>query len=125
MKRDDWEGGHRTPFIVRWPGKVNAGITSDQLISLTDIMATCAEITGTKLPNNAAEDSYSFLPVLLGNQGDKPVRQYMMQQTNLLDLSIREGMWKYLDHKGSGGNDYSKGSLVQYQNKDNDPEAKG
>ena len=71
VKRDQWEGGHRTPFIVRWPGKVKAGSTSDQLLSLTDVMATCAEISGAKLPDDAAEDSYNMLPVLLGTQGQE------------------------------------------------------
>ena len=71
VKRDQWEGGHRTPFMVRWPGRVKAGTTSDQLMSLTDVMATCAGIVGAKLPNDAAEDSYNMLPVLLGTQGEE------------------------------------------------------
>ncbi|MCF7958891.1 MAG: arylsulfatase [Phycisphaerae bacterium] len=128
VKRDQWEGGHRTPFIVRWPGKVKAGVTSDQLTSLTDVMATCAEIAGAKLPNDAAEDSFSMLPVLRGRQGDTPVRQYMLQQTPTLALSIREGKWKYLDHQGSGGNNYERigdSSMKPYALKDTDPEAPG
>lgn len=128
VKRDQWEGGHRTPFIVRWPGMVKAGTTSDQLMSLTDVMATCAEIIGTKLPNDAAEDSYSMLPVLLGTQGNKPVRKYMLEQTISLEMSIRDGKWKYLDHKGSGGNDYSREGewgMKPYALKDTDPEAPG
>lgn len=56
MKRDNWEGGHRTPFIVRWPGKVKAGSTSNQLFSQTDITATCAEIVDLNLPGNAADE---------------------------------------------------------------------
>ncbi|MDX1285007.1 MAG: sulfatase-like hydrolase/transferase, partial [Draconibacterium sp.] len=126
MKRDQWEGGHRTPFIVKWPGKVKAGSISNQLFSHVDIMATCAEIVNTKLSNNVAEDSYNFLPVFLGTQGDKPVRKYMVQQTNRLELSIRDGMWKYLDHKGSGGNDYNnKSELAPYKIADNDPDVPG
>ncbi|MHC4883271.1 MAG: sulfatase family protein [Planctomycetota bacterium] len=125
FKRDQWEGGHRTPFIVRWPGKVKAGTTSDQLISLTDVMATCAEIVGAQLPNDAAEDSYDMLPVLLGKQGDGPVRKYMLQQTNSLALSIRDGHWKYLDHKGSGGNNYNRPGLKPYALKDTDSRAPG
>ena len=126
MKRDDWEGGHRTPFIVRWPGKVKAGTTSDQLLSLVDVMATCAALTGSNLPTNAAEDSYNMLPVLLGTQGDKPVRQFMMEETQKLEMSIRRGPWKYLDHKGSGGNDYTvKEYLKPYVLEDTDPNAPG
>jgi arylsulfatase A-like enzyme len=125
LKRDDWEGGHRTPFIVRWPGSVKAGTTTDQLMSLTDVMATCAEIVGAKLPNDAAEDSYNMLPVLLGKQGDKPVRDFMLQQTRSLEMSIRDGDWKYLDHKGSGGNDYTKERLQPYALNNTDLDAPG
>jgi arylsulfatase A-like enzyme len=128
VKRDQWEGGHRTPFIVRWPGKVKAGTTSEQLTSLTDVMATCAEIVGANLPNDAAEDSYSMLDVLLGTQGDKPVRRYMLQQTPTLAMSIRDGKWKYLDHKGSGGNNYDRAgdwSMKPYALKDTNPDAPG
>ena len=125
VKRDQWEGGHRTPFIVRWPGKVPPGTTSDQLLSLTDVMATCAEITGATLPNNAAEDSYNMLPVLLGTQGNTPVRRFMLAQTIFLEMSIRDGQWKYLDHQGSGGNNYSRIKLKPYDLKDTDPQAPG
>jgi arylsulfatase A len=114
MKRDNWEGGHRIPFIVVWPGKVAPGSTCDQTICLTDIMATCAAITGSKLPDDSAEDSFSILPVLLGKDNGKPVRSYTLHQTISLALGIRKGNWKYLDHKGSGGNDYSKGELLPY-----------
>ena len=128
VKRDQWEGGHRTPFIVRWPGKVKAGSTSDQLLSLTDVMATCAEISGAKLPDDAAEDSYNMLPVLLGTQGQEPVRRYLLQQTMSLAMSIRDGQWKYLDHKGSGGNNYQRDGawgMKPYALKNNDPDAPG
>jgi arylsulfatase A-like enzyme len=128
VKRDQWEGGHRTPFIVRWPGKIKAGTASDQLLSLTDVMATCAQIVDAKLPNDAAEDSYSMLPVLLGTQGDKPVRTTMLEQTISLALSIRKGQWKFLDHKGSGGNNYTRDGewgMKPYALEDTDPDAPG
>ena len=126
MKRDQWEGGHRTPFIVRWPGKVKPGSSTDQMVSLTDIMATCAAIVGAELPNDAAEDSYNILPVLRGTQGGKPVRQYLLQQTISLSLSIRRGPWKLLAHKGSGGNNYGRSPhLKQYAIPDTDPDAPG
>ena len=128
VKRDQWEGGHRTPFIVRWPGKVKARTVSDQMTSLTDIMATCAELVGTKLPDDAAEDAYSMLPVLLGKQGEKPVRQYMLEQTWTHAMSIREGKWKYLDHKGSGGSDYERDGewgMKPWALPDTDPDAPG
>lgn len=107
MKRDDWEGGHHVPFLVRWPGKVKPGTTCAQLTSLTDIMATVAAIIGADLPNEAAEDSFSMLPALLGQDGG-PIRPYLLQQAfgGPRYLSIRRGQWKYLDHTGSGGNRY-------------------
>jgi arylsulfatase A len=57
------------------------------------------------LPNDAAEDSFSFLPVLLGDPGQ--IREFTLHQTISLDMAIRKGNWKYLDHQGSGGSDYS------------------
>jgi arylsulfatase A len=126
MKRDQWEGGHRVPFIARWPGKIEAGGVSDQLLSLTDLMATCAAIVGRELPDDCAEDSYDLLPVLLGEQETDPIREYLLQQTISLALSIRSGRWKYLDHQGSGGNRYGKGTpLEEYTLPDTDPEAPG
>lgn len=128
VKRDDWEGGHRVPCIVRWPGKVSPGTVSDQLMSMTDVMATCAEIAGAELPHDAAEDSYSMLPVMLGKQGDKPVREYQPQQTISFAFSIRRGDWKYLDHKGSGGNNYNRTGpfgMKPYKLEDTDPTAPG
>ncbi len=108
VKRDQWEGGHRVPFIARWPKQIKAGSTSAQTICLTDVMATCAALTGAAIPRNAAEDSYNILPVLLGQAGDKPVREYTLHQTISLALAIRHGSWKYLNHKGSGGNNYGR-----------------
>jgi arylsulfatase A len=110
MKRDQWEGGHRVPFIVRWPGKIASASTTAQTTSLTDIMATCASIVGAKLSNNCAEDSIDLSSVLLGKDGGKPVRGYTLHQTWTLQLAIRQGDWKYLDHQGSGGNKYAPAS---------------
>ena len=126
MKRDQWDGGHRTPFIIRWPAKVPAGRVTDQLFSQVDIMATCANIIGTTLPDDAGEDSYDMLSVFMGKDGGEPVRPYLLQQAVRNNLSIRHGKWKYLDHQGSGGNDYVKREyLNQYILEDTDPDAPG
>jgi len=125
MKRDQWEGGHRVPLIVRWRGHVAAGSVTDQTVCLTDVMATCAAIVGSRLPNGAAEDSYSFLPVLLGEQGSEPVRRYTLHQTISLALAIRRGPWKYLDHRGSGGNNYGHEALRPFALPEKAPEAPG
>ena len=126
MKRDQWEGGHRVPFIVRWPGQVASGKTSAQTICLTDVMATCASITGATLPRNAAEDSFNLLPVLLGKDEGKPVREFTLHQTWTFDLAIRRGDWKFLDHKGSGGNKYAADSeLAKFILPEAEPDAPG
>jgi len=125
MKRDQWEGGHRVPMIARWPGKIKAGSTTDQTTSLTDVMATCAAIVGSKLPNDCAEDSFDMLRVLVGEQGEKPVRRYTLQQTITLALAIRRGHWKFLDHKGSGGNNYGRGHLEAFALPEKAPDAPG
>jgi len=125
IKRDQWEGGHRVPLIVRWPGRANAGTISNQPVSLTDVMATCAAITGAKLPDDSAQDSFNMLPVLLGESGDKPIRPYLLQQTMNLSLAIRQGPWKYLDHRGSGGNNYERSELQKYALKETAPQAPG
>ncbi len=107
VKRDSWEGGHRVPFLVRWPGKVNAETPCAQLTSLTDVVATVASIIGVTLPDNAAEDSFNMLPAWL-SKDTSPIRPYLLQQGfgGKRTLSIRRGDWKYLDHTGSGGNLY-------------------
>jgi arylsulfatase A-like enzyme len=125
MKRDQWEGGHRVPFLARWPNHIPPGSRTAQTVCLTDVMATCAAIVGYELPNQAAEDSFSFLPALLGRKADGPVRRYTLHQTNRLALAIRRGRWKYLDHKGSGGNNYSRGPLRRYALPDTAPDAPG
>ena len=108
MKRDQWEGGHRVPLLVRWPVRVKPGSTTEQLASLTDVMATVAAMIGFKLPERSAEDSFNLLPVLLG-QDASPIRPYLLTQgfQGERTLAIRRGPWKYLDHSGSGGNRYA------------------
>ena len=125
VKRDQWEGGHRVPLIARWPGKIKAGSTTDQTASLTDIMATLASLTGYSLPNDAAEDSFDFAPMMLGADDGAPVRVFTLHQTNRLELAIRQGQWKYLDHAGSGGNDYSRPMLAGFAIDDGAPDAPG
>ncbi len=92
-KKTIYEGGHRLPFFVRWPGKVQPGSQSAQLICHTDFMATCADILGAKLPDNAAEDSFSILPALLGT--DKaPLHETVIHHSHDGSFAIRQGKWK-------------------------------
>jgi arylsulfatase A-like enzyme len=101
-KADIWDGGHRVPFIARWPGRIKAGATSRQIICLNDFMATCAEIIGAKLPDNAGEDSVSLLPALLGRD-DAPLHEAVVHHSINGSFSIRQENWKLELCRGSGG----------------------
>ena len=101
-KADIWDGGHRVPFLVRWPGRVKAGSQSAQLICHTDLMATCAEILGTKLPDTAGEDSVSLLPALLGTD-TAPIRGAVVHHSISGRFAVRQGHWKLEFCPGSGG----------------------
>ena len=100
-KADAWEGGHRAPFIVRWPGTVPTGSRCDALVQQTDLMATFAEVLGTKLPANAGEDSVSLLSLLRG--ADKPVREYAISHASSGLPALRKGSWKIIFGPGGGG----------------------
>jgi arylsulfatase A len=97
-KRSIYEGGHRVPFVARWPGKVKAGSVSDQTVCLNDLLATVAEIAGAKIPANAGEDSVSLLPALLGT-AKSPLREGTVHQSSTGDLALRQGPWKAVFHK--------------------------
>jgi len=126
MKRDAWEGGHRVPFIARWPGRIPQGQVSDQITNTTDIFATLASIVDFTLPDDAAVDSFDMLPVMTGKQDPaKPVRPHLLTQSFRGEFQIRKGKWKYLDHQGSGGNNYERGALKKYEIKETVPEAPG
>lgn len=101
MKADAWEGGHRMPFIARWPATITPGTSSDQMISFCDILATFADLVGGELPNDAGPDSFSFLPLLLGE--DKKIRPSLAVEAGKNHMSFRSGDWKLITGKGSGG----------------------
>lgn len=101
MKGDAWEGGHRVPFIVRWPGRVEANSRSDALVSQVDIFGTIAGVVGERLPASAI-DTQSFLPTLLGLEDTSP-RRMMVTQSSAGVEAIRLGNWKWIPKLGSGG----------------------
>ena len=124
MKGDAWEAGHRMPFLVRWPGKVQAGSVSDQLISFTDVMATLATIAGVSLPEDAGPDSFDFSPVLLdpsagssaatssqGASSSQGTRSALALRSANKTMTIRQGPWKLITALGSGG--FSKPRRIQ------------
>ncbi|MEK7995417.1 MAG: arylsulfatase [Planctomycetota bacterium] len=87
-----FEGGHRVPFVVRWPGVVRPGAVCGHLVHQADLIATLADILGRKLPDNAGEDSFSLLPLLKG--GDKPVREHAVSCASSGVPGLRRGPWK-------------------------------
>jgi arylsulfatase A len=96
-KRDAWEGGHRVPFIARWPGKTKAGAVSDATMCHVDFMATVATLLGAKLPDNAAEDSVNVLPVLLGQKLEGPARDATVHHSISGKFALRKGDWVFID----------------------------
>jgi arylsulfatase A-like enzyme len=120
-KADIWEGGHRVPLLVRWPGKVKASSHSSQLVCLTDFLATCADILAARLPETAAEDSVSLLPALLGRDSG-PRREAVVHHSIQGKFAIRDARWKLCLCAGSGG--WSKGQTQSPQLYDmtSDPE---
>ena len=101
-KSDIWEGGHHVAFVARWPGVVKPGTRSEQVICSTDLMATCAEITGASIPAGAGEDSISILPALKGHAG-KALREATVHHSINGKFAIRQGRWKLALCPGSGG----------------------
>lgn len=100
-KADIFDGGHRVPFIVQWPAQVKGGTTYDHPVCLLDFMATAADIIGTKIPDNAAEDSVSFLPGLKGK--NEPIREAIVHHSINGSFSIRQANWKLELCPDSGG----------------------
>lgn len=104
MKADAWEAGHRMPFLVRWPGKVQPGSVSHHLVCFTDLLATFAALTGKELPAGAGPDSENFLPVLTrAASGSESARAPIVMKSGSGAMMIRDGNWKLIDRLGSGG----------------------
>ncbi len=101
-KSDIYEGGHRVPFIVKWPSKISPGRKSVKTVSLNDIMATMADILGYELPADAAEDSYSMLPIITGDQSAYDRESIIHHSANGY-FAIRKDRWKLNVCAGSGG----------------------
>ena len=134
VKRDIYEGGHRVPFLVRWPGKVKPGSVSDEVVSQVDLAATFAKIIDYPLEKKEAIDSYNLLPVLVGKKYAKPLRVATVQNTSPKKFALRQEEWvlidaasgaarneqkDYLDHFGL--EPYGKGNQGLLFNLKNDP----
>ena len=124
LKRDIFEGGHRVPTVIRWPGVIKPGSTSAALFAQTDLMATFASLVGYELPENAAEDSFDFLPYLKGEE-EKGPRTAMIHNTYANLYAIRDGDWVLVNvkpaaAKASGGNKGGGSTEVELHNLSDD-----
>jgi arylsulfatase A len=110
-KGDIWEGGHRVPFLARWPGKIKPGTRSDETICLTDMLATFAAVVGVDPGPEAGPDSFNILPALFGRLLDDSARRPRVMQSGGISgmLSLRKGSWKLIDGQGAGG--YKEGKF--------------
>lgn len=104
VKRDLWEGGHRVPFLARWPGRIRAGTIEGEVLCLTDLMATVAAITGFQLPRDAAEDSYDMSDVLFGVARGAPVREATVHHSSRGWFGLRQGDWVLIDNPTGDSN---------------------
>lgn len=108
MKGDIWEGGHRVPFVVRWPAKFNGSKISKEPICSIDIMASIAAITGFELPDHSAEDSWDYSTLFMGKNvgvdaGEDAIRASLVHHSSNGKFAIRQGQWKMIPQLGSGG----------------------
>lgn len=102
-KADIYEGGHRIPLLLRWPNGISAGMIADETVCLVDLLATCADILGVELPDDAGEDSVSNLPVWQGKAMDRSLREATVHHSIDGSFAIRAGRWKLEMCPGSGG----------------------
>ena len=108
VKRDIYEGGHRVPFIVSWPGKVESASHSSEVVSQVDLAATFAKVLGHQLNNEEAIDSCDLLPVLTGQDYEKPLRVATVQNTSKGRYALRKGDWVYLNQSTGAARKESK-----------------
>ncbi len=102
-KADIYEGGHRVPFIIRWPAAVKPGSVCTTPVELTDVFATVADVLGQTLPAEAAPDSFSLLPLLKNPSSQSFARPFLVHHSLHGVFAVRRGPWKFVESRGSGG----------------------
>lgn len=108
FKFDAWEGGHRVPLIVRWPGKVKPGTVSDVMFSNIDFIATFADLVDYQLKKGEGPDSFNAMPAIIGDP-QKPIRDYLIiSPSHKENIAVRKGKWVYISGQGGGGFDGKK-----------------
>jgi arylsulfatase A len=103
QKGDIYDGGHREPVLLMWPHVVPSGTRCDELLSLADLIANRAEVVGAPLPDNSAEHSRSFLPLLYGERPEEPIHEAAIHDALDGMFAVRMGPWKAIIGTGSGG----------------------
>jgi arylsulfatase A-like enzyme len=101
-KQHIYEGGHQVPFVVRWPGRVQPGSSTDELICLTDLMPSCASLVDAELPDNFAEDGYDMLPLLTGREATGPVRPDVVNHSAAGYFALQDERWKLVFARDGG-----------------------
>jgi arylsulfatase A-like enzyme len=121
-KSDIHEGGHRVPLVARWPGRTPAGSACHDPVCLNFLFATCAALMGESVPAGAAPDSFSIAPWIEGGKPDKPTHPSIVHHSINGLFALRQGPWKFIDGKGSGGwSAGDDGKPAQLFNLDDDP----
>lgn len=114
VKRDLWEGGHRVPFVARWPDSIPAGAVQDEVLCLTDMLATVAAIVDYQLPDDAAEDSYDMSGALFGQLAEPPIREATVHHGSQGWFGIRQGDWVLIDHPTGDSNGTGRGAEPEW-----------
>lgn len=117
-KRSRYEGGHRLPFIIRWPAVIKAGSTYEGPVCQIDLLATFADMLNVSLPPNAGEDSFSFHPVLTGGRIERPA---LIHHSAAGEFAIREGDWKLIVNKAPTGRGAGSAPVYELYNLRTDP----
>ena len=112
-KADIYEGGHRVPFIAKWPARIPAGVENKQLVCTTDLIATLAEISGYQLQPHEGEDSFSMIPLFHEATKDQPTREATVHHSMNGSFAIRKGDWKLIMAPGSGGWSYPRPERIR------------
>ncbi|WP_236973459.1 sulfatase family protein [Membranihabitans maritimus] len=111
VKSDIWEGGHRVPFMIKWPKKIQPGSSCDKTIDFIDLMATISEILGIKLSQKGIRDSYSLLPILTNNGNGHYRRDVAIHHSFYGKFGLRKGKWKFIPSLGPGG--FAKPRIIE------------
>jgi arylsulfatase A len=116
-KRDLWDGGHRVPFLARWPGVIKPASTSAETICHVDLLATVSAMLEAALPDDAGEDSYSLLPAFRGDVREQPLREATVHHSGSGRFAIRKGDWVLIASPSGDDNGDRRGETAWLKQK--------